>query len=261
MSVVRSQIFYINSENRTSGSSSNFTINLDLPDGSNFDSVVVLSMSLPLSYYLIRSPYNTLTLKEAGVSVLITVVPGNYDARTFATALSSLLNQNSPNGWFYSILLDTTLAKYTYSVIGNLGSQPSLIFSSHLADQTGFSLHSTNPFVGGSLVSTAVLNFVSTNCLFLHSDIVEDQTSVLQEIYSNNTIPYSFIVFNCPNTDLYTKRLKTNTAGSFNFSLTDEHNIEVNLNGHEIAITLMLYKKLSMGEMLKKYLEFSFSKK
>lgn len=259
MSVLRSQIYYISSENRTSGTSSNFTYQLDIPDGGNYDSAVILSMSIPLSYYLIRPPYNTLILRENGVDTTITITEGNYDARTFASSLTSLLNTNSPNHWTYAMSLDTILAQYTYTVTGH-SSQPSFILTNHLADQTGFDINSTNTFTGGTLVSTNVLNFVSTNSLFLHSDLVDDTTSILQEIYSNNTIPYSFIVYNCVNTDLYTKRLRTNSSGTFTFSLTDFHNVEVDLNGQDISITLMLYKRLSLGDMFKKYMEMQIAK-
>lgn len=257
MSVVRSQIYYINSQNRVSGTSSNFTYQIDIPDGSNFDSALVLNMSIPLSYYLVRVLNNFFTLRELGVDTLITIPRGNYDARTFMTSLTSLLNSSSPHGWIYTMSLDTTLAKYTYSVSGNSSNQPSFILTTHLADQTGFSDSSTNTFVSDSLTSTDVLNFVSTNCLYLHSDLVDDSTSILQEVYSNNTIPYSFIVWNCVNPDLYTKRLKSNSSSTFSFSLTDVDNNEVNLNGSEIAITLMLYKKLSLSDMFRKYLEIT----
>jgi hypothetical protein len=255
MSVLRSQIYYISSENRTSGSSSNFNYIMDLPDGGNFDSCVVLSMSIPLSYYLIRSPYNTFILQEISTNITITVPEGNYDAKSFMTILTTLLNTSSTHLWTYSMTLDVTKAHYTYNVIGNGVNQPQFILSNHLANQTGFNTQSTNSFVSGSLVSTNVLNFVSTNSLFLHSNLIDDTTSVLQEVYSNNTIPYSFIVYNCVNTELYTKRLKTNSAGVFTFSLTDEHGVEINLNGQEINVTLMLYKKLSIGDLFKKYVD------
>ena len=256
MSVIRSQIYYINSSNRVSGTSSNFTYTIDIPDGSNFDSCLVLSMSIPLTYYTIRVLNNFFTLQELGSNITITIPRGNYDARTFATTLTGLLNSGI-NGWIYSISLDMTTAKYTYSVTGNSGNQPSFIFTNHLVDQMGFDDNSTNTFVSDTLTSTEVLNFVSTNCLYLHSDLVDDQTSILQEVYSNNTIPYSYIIYNCLNADLYTKRLRTNASSTFNFSLTDIDKNVIDLNGEEIAVTLMLYKKLSLADMFKKYLQIA----
>ena len=253
MSIVRSQIYYINSANRVSGTSSNFNYQFDIPDGSNFDSCLVLSMSIPRSYYLVRVTANTLILSEGGVNAVITITPGNYDAREFATILTTQLNLNSPNHWIYSMTLNLQTAMYTFNVTGNT-SQPSLIITTHLADQTGFGINTTNTFVSNSLTSTNVINFVSTNCVFLHSDLVDDKTSVLQEVYSNNTRPYEYMVHQSQH-DLYAKKLKTNGSGLFNFSVTDFENVEINLRGNDIAITLLLYKKLPIADLFKKFLE------
>ena len=260
MSVQSSRRYYINSENRLSGTSSNFSYNIDIPDGSNFDSVLVVDMSIPFTYYIVRAGNNFFWLREKGVDTLITVPRGNYDVESFASTLTSLLNSNSPNGWTYQMTIDMTLAKYTYTVTGNGTDQPSFVLVNHLADQTGFPTNSTNTLVGNTLLSTDVLNFAGPNVLYLHSDIVDDSSSILQGAYPSNTIPFSFITKQCPDPDLYTKKLRTNSSGVFNFSVTDGDNNEINLNGGEVVFELMLYKKLSIGDLFKKYVELQFSK-
>ena len=256
-SVGKSQRYYINSENRISGTSSDFIYQLSIPEGGQFDSVCVLSVSIPLSFYLIRSPYNTMTLQEGLTSVLITVPEGNYTARSFMTDFTLLLNDASPNGWIYSIVLDPKLAKYTYVVTGNNGVQPQFTLSNHLGDQTGFDLYSVNSFEDDSLTSSNVLNFVSTNCLYLHSNMIADKTSILQEVFSNNTVPFSFITWNCPDVDLYSKQLMSNKDHSFSFSLADEHGSVINLNGQNIQFTLLLYKKVDINAMFRKWVEIT----
>lgn len=260
MSVQSSKRYYVNSEYRISGTSSNFTYQFDIPDGSNFDSCLVVDMSIPFTYYIVRTGNNFFWLKEKGVDTLITVPRGNYDADSFITILLQLLNTHSPNGWTYDMVLDMTTSKYTYTVSGNGADQPSFVLVNHLAEQTGFAINSTNDFVGNTLVSTDVLNFAGPNCLFLHSDMVDDQNSVLQSLYPSNTIPFSFITKSCPNPDLYTKKLRTNSSGVFSFSVTDSDNAEVNLNGGEVVFELMLYKKLTIGDMFKKYMELQLTK-
>jgi len=255
MSVQQSRRYYINSENRIQGTSSNFTVSIDIPDGSNFDSCLVVDISVPMSYYIIRQGQNTFTLREKDVDTTITVSRGNYDARSFAEVLISLLNKASPNHWVYSMDLDFTIAKYNYTVSGNGTDQPSFILTNHLADQTGFATYSTNLFVGNTLQSTDVLNFSGPNCVYLHSDIVDDQTSVLQCLYPSNTTPYSFITKSCSDPDLNTKKLRTTSTGIFQFSITDSENNEINLNGGEVAFELMLYKRLSIADLFRKYME------
>lgn len=256
----QSQIFYVNSEDRVSGTSSNFNIKLHMNDTVKFDSVAVLQMSIPLSYYLIRSPYDTFTLIEGVNAVSITVPNGNYNINTFKTTVIQLLNSNSPNGFVYNVTFDTTYAKYTFTVSNNFGTQPSIDINQHLGDQFGFDFGSSNDFVNNSLTSTRVVNFVSTNALFVHSNLVDDNTSVLQEVYSNNTIPYSFITWSNPNINQYSKKLKTNTDSLFNFSLCDHSGIEIDLNGQDIHLTLLVYKQDDFSEVFKKYLRLKLLK-
>jgi hypothetical protein len=228
---------------------------LDIPQGVHYDSVCVVAASIPISFYLIRSPSNTLYLRELGVDTLITVPQGNYTARSFATTLSALLTSNSPNLWTYTMSLNLTIAKYTYTVSGNGLDQPSIVLSSHLADQTGFDLVSTNTFVANTILSTDVINFVSTNTFYIHSNIVQGQSSVLQEIYSNNTVPFSYATWICPSVELYSKRMSTNVNNVYDFSVTDEHGNVIELNGQNVALTLSLYRKRDISEMFKNLLQ------
>ena len=258
-SVGKSQRYYINSEDRIDdgSSSSNFTYTIEIPRGGGYDSVCVLSASIPLSYYLIRSPYNTMELREGASTVTITVPEGNYSARSFITDFTLLLNAASPNGWIYSMSLDAKLAKYTYSVTGNGGVQPEFILSNHLGDQTGFGLNSTNVFVGDKLISTDVLNFVSTNCLYLRSDICADKNNVLQEIFSNNTVPFSYITWYCPDVDLYSKPLVSAANDTFSFSLADEHGTVIDLNGQNIQFTILIYKKVDINALFRSWIQIT----
>jgi len=255
-----SQVFYVNSEFRESGTSSNFTYKLDINAGSRFDRCAVMSLSIPFSFYLIRKPYHSFQLQE-GIDIIEILIPeGNYNALSFLKVLTDLLNLNSPNGFIYSMTLDTTIAKYTYSVTNNGLVQPIINVEEHLADQLGLYLHSTNEFVDNTLISTRCLNFQSTNCLYLHSDMVRDRTSILQECYANNTIPFSFLVFE--NSDIYvhSKDLQTSESSLYNFSLTDADNVEIDLNGQEMQFVLILFKKDNLTEMFSKFLKIQLLK-
>ena len=78
-----------------------------------------------------------------------------------------------------------------------------------------------------------------------------DSTSVLQEVYADNSIPFSNLVYNCQNPNMYSKVMQNTQSGVFNFSLSDEHDIEVNLNGQDICITLLMYKKENLTQLFK----------
>src|SRR4051794_24594276 len=97
--------FYINSRNRLTGTDADFTAQVDIPTTDKFDRVCVLDISIPKSYYLVQNGQNTFTLTEAKGSATITIDPGNYSRRNFATLLTAKLNTASAglSGWTYAI--------------------------------------------------------------------------------------------------------------------------------------------------------------
>ena len=250
MSILANRIFYINSENRLTGTSSNFTYEIDIPKDQKFDTCCVLAMTIPRSYYLIRAGQNTCVLTVDGSSYVITITPGNYTAITFQTVLLGILNGFGIGT--FSMSLSTITGKYTYTYTGSgVILSFNFVAPSKLGNQMGFPEVGTFAFAGNTLVSQNVLDFISTSTLFLHSDMVMDSTSVLQEVYADNSIPFSNLVYNCQNPNMYSKVMQNTQSGVFNFSLSDEHDIEVNLNGQDICITLLLYKKENLTALFK----------
>ena len=246
MSVLANRIYYINSENRVSGTSSDFQYEVIIPPDMAVDTACVLSMTIPKSFYLVRDRFNQVNVTIDGVPYLVTVPPGNYSAKTFLTVFSGLLNALGQGT--FTMTRDEITGKYTYTYTGTASSLSfDLDSPSLLGHQMGFPEVSSTAFENSTgvfrLVSTNVLDFVGTSTLFLHSDMVSDSTSILQEVYTDNTVPFSNIVYNCKFPAMYSKTLSTKTSTVFRFSITDEHNDEVFLNGQDICVTLLLYKK------------------
>jgi hypothetical protein len=265
MTARASKLIYLDSEERISGSSSNFSYAIDIPDGAKYDTCCVLSMTIPRSYYLVRSGQNRGILVLAGeggaspVEHPFEIPPGNYNADNFAEVLLALLNGITTGmpvvpGTF-TITFSTITGKYTYSYAGLGTAAIKLEDPSRLGHQMGFDEISVNHFVGGTLQSKNVVNFVSTSTLFLHSDMVDDSTDVLQEVYADNSLPFSNLVYNCRAPGMYAKKLRNNTSSLFNFSLCDEHDKEVDLNGHEILFTLILYRREDLTKTFQKGFE------
>lgn len=255
-SILQSRKYYINSANRVSGSNQIFQYTLDIPPSSQYDSIAVCDVSIPLSFYVVDAPYNQFTLQEGTSLVSITIPSGNYNVNTFQTALTSLLNSSSPHGWVYSMSFNSITAQYTYSVTGNT-SQPSFLFSDFLVSQMGFSNNSTNTFVSGSLVSTDVVSFVAQQALFIHCDLIsENNNNILQDIYVNNAVPYSYVTYSCQNIEHYSKPLLTNLHSTINISLLDILGNEILLNGLDWSFSIILYKKNNLTEMFRRLLHF-----
>ena len=254
MTARASKIIYLDSEERISGTSSNFSYAIDIPDGAKYDTCCVLSMTIPRSYYLIRPGQNKVILVLAGEEHPFEIPPGNYNADNFSETLLAILNGIAGAAAF-TITFSTITGKYTYAYSGLGTASFKLEDPSRLGHQLGFGEISENHFVGGTLQSKNVVNFVSTSTLFLHSDMVDDSTDVLQEVYADNSVPFSNLVYNCRAPGMYAKKLRNNTSSLFNFSLCDEHDKEVDLNGHEILLTLILYRKEDLTKTFQKGFE------
>lgn len=258
---VNRRIYTINTIDKMAGTNENFTYSLTIPSDANFDRVVVLNVSIPVSFYLIQDDINTFNIREDGVDRLITIPPGNYSAKVFILILVPLLNAGAPIGWIYSMLLpnqnvEASTGKFTYSVSGNL-SQPSIICTNQVNEQLGFPINSINDFVDNNLISSTVLNFGSESTLFLHSDIATNGDSdILQEIYTANSIPFSYITYQCTAPDLYSKELNTSRSNKFHFALTNEKNQILNLHGVDMQITLALYKSDRTNELIQRYIKY-----
>jgi hypothetical protein len=256
-SILSSRKYYINSVNRTSGSNQNFQIPIAIPPNSGYDHISVVDASIPLTYYNIDSPYNQFILKEGASQVTVTITPGNYNMRSFMSMLVTLLNTVSPGHFTYSMTFNDVIAKYSYAVTGNAGVQPQFIFTDFLVSQMGFSNHSTNSFSVGVLTSTDVVSFIPNNSLFIHCDLIAaDASNILQDIYANNNIPYSFITFSSPNVEHYAKRLSTTNHATINITLQDALGQEVNLNGVDWNLSIILFKKNNLSDMFRNFLNF-----
>ena len=263
-----SNIYYINSIARTSGTPGNFTFEVQIPNAENYDRVTLLQANIPVSYYLVPQSYNTFQLVENnGVSTTtttITVFPGNYTANSFISVVAPLINTASPNGWIYSITIPnlfsfTNTGKFTFTVTNNLGHQPSFVLN-NMWEMFGFEQNSTNTFVSNILTSKNVIKMIPEDSIMIHSDICDNgENSILQEVFGNNSVAFSNILYQCPDVLSYSRRLRTNQSSSYTFSLTDEHNRPVDLNGVNIIFTIVLFKKDNFTTVFKNYLKMQLS--
>ena len=181
MSITSSKIYYINTENKVSGTNSRFAYKIPIPVGSQFDRCVVLQASVPVSFYLIQDGFNSFILTEIVKGVthtqVITVAPGNYTSTSFAVLLSSILTKASGFGYSYNVVYQKAQIKYLYYVNNNPGDQISFQFNSHLSQQCGFNKISTInfPMLGNDAVlSTNLLDFSTESTIYIHSDMTNE---------------------------------------------------------------------------------------
>lgn len=266
MAFISSQYFvYVNSNNRISGTNGNFSYAVDLPDDHNFTHVTVIDATIPKSYYLIQEGYNTFQLTEGVSSVTISVPIGNYLLSAWTTTLTGLLNANSPNGWTYAVTYPTgafaETGKLTYTVTGN-SSQPSITVTNTLYEPFGFLSGSTNTFVSDGLVSSTVIKLQSEDRILISSDICNNPNSdnILVAINAGEVVPFSTITYENANPDYNTHEIKQGKK-VMNIAISNEAGINLTLNGLNMNMTLLFYRKENIMDIVKKFIQLLIAKK
>lgn len=253
---------FVNSRDRESGTDENFTYNIQFPQGFDFTHVVCLNALIPKSYYLIQSGAfrNEFQLQEDNTTVTITVPLGSYLLSAFQTTIGTLLTNASPNHLTYSLsyppLSGPDTGKWTYTQ--NNGSVvSSLIFGDHLFEPFGFLPNSTNTFSGTTLTSSCVIKMQSEDRLLIHSNIVNNpgMDDVLVSINSTTSINYSSIAYVCPSPEFYSRSLSSPNNSTYAFTLKDEDGHLVELNGLNINMTLLFYKKDPIFDQIRNFMK------
>ncbi len=267
MFVTNPYYVYINSRGRISGTDESFTYNIQFPDGYDFTHVVCLNALIPKSYYLIQTGgvENIFQLDENGTTVTVTVPVGSYLLGAFRTTIGTLLSNASPNGLTYTLtypaLSGSDTGKWTYTQ-NNGAIVSSIICNAHLFEPLGFLHNSTNVFSGTTLISTCVIKLQSEDRLLIHSNIAMNpgKDDILVSINSTTSINYSSIAWECPAPEFYSHLLSSRNNNTYSFSLTDEDGELIQLNGLNLNITLLFYKKDAIFEQIRSFFKMIVSK-
>jgi len=266
-------VISFSSKDRVAGTNSSFISNpIDL--GINqFDSVCLVSCSIPKSFYNMPSGYNTFRLTEgARGSTTITVPIGNYTKNNLITTLATLLTAGSvainPVGSFtytcsYSANTGADTFKLTFGVTGNGSTTPIFTFTTSLSPfrQLGFNDGSVNTFAlsGGNyiLVSTNAINLQYVLRAFIKSNICRNaQDGILEEILNIGSFPTLSVAFYQQiNFDMNTREFNTDNINSWQFTLVDGYDQIIDLNGIPWAFSLVFYQRNNTHELHKNDLQ------
>lgn len=255
---------YIDSSERVSGSNESFlSAPIIISATNSYDSVVVSQVSIPKSWYNVPSLFNYIDLVENGNTTRISIPPGNYNRNNMALVLSSLMTSGSLLGKTYNmtysnIAVQADTGKYTFSYTPVLITDviSIQIDGVSLFQQLGFERNSLNTYNGsGVLVSTNIMNFQIVSSIFITSDMcVEEGT--LQELHNVGiTQSNAYIYFQQIEFDLTSKQLLTKSNNSWNFSISDEFERPIDLNGVPYELSLILYNRSDLHQLQKDQLK------
>ncbi len=265
MEVTNQYYVYINSRDRINPQSStdeNFSYAINFPQGFDFTHVVCLNVLIPKSYYLIQlgGLEDKFELDENGTTVTITIPAGSYLLSAFRTTVGALLTAASPNSLTYTLTYPASsgpdTGKWTYTQ-NNPAIVSSIICNDHMFEPMGFLPGSTNVFSGTTLISETVIKLQSEDRLLIHSNVASNPTAddVLVSINSTTSINYSSIAWECPSPAYYSHLINSENQNVFNFSLTDENNELIPLNGLNMNITLLFYRADNIYQQIRNFMK------
>jgi hypothetical protein len=259
--------------NRATTTSSNFKYNLSIDDD-DWDSVTINSCQIPKQWYTLQRGVvgsddyfdNEFRISEDGGSTYetVTVPPGNYNVFNFPRVLKPLLDAASVslgNNFQYTIsypdrLTETDTGKFTYNVTNNGGVQPWIrLFDNRIREMMGLGCYDSSgaetpcKFVGNELVSDEQVNMQWTTSVVIKSNIAlnngnKNQDSAILAVIPVTTVPDgSMVVYNSIGLDLDSRELANNGGDLFEFSLYDDQDRLLDLNGGEWFLQLQIFKR------------------
>jgi len=259
--------FNINSKTRLGGDINNFTHVLQMVNNNNYDNVALTYCRIPKTYYLIDSRRNdaVFILDENGSQASVTVANGDYSIAVFMAKLVIALNAASPNGFTYAMSYpDSTLTaqtyKFTYTVTGNGAIQPYFYFASYsacIAKIMGFDIvgdYTIYNFSGSSLTSNKVIKMLHTDYVTIKSSLAVNEGNLSHDSSILAKIPvYSDtdqIEFTLVNLEDASRRLVSNQSNIHSFSLYDDDEMLLDLNGADWHCQIMAFKYNNASELI-----------
>lgn len=264
--------FIIDSEDRISGDIESFEVKLEVKPNNTYDSVALVHCGIPKSYYNVDSINNEFTFIENGSSYTIYVPVGEYTKTNLpaiwkAAMDAESLAQNPSSPWTYSIIWNSFTYKWEFTVTDHASralvpATSGLSFSGHQThDILGFTDEATyNYNSSGFLTSDNVVHFQRTNYITIKSNICHNNgnnapdSQILARIPVKNVEFGQLITFDLIQLNDGTKAVANNRRNLYNFSLYDDHDSLLYLNGRDWFLTLFLYEfnklaKLEIAEI------------
>jgi hypothetical protein len=242
-----SQLLYINSADRASGSINDFHIFLqdDLLFGQHKD-VAVIEAIIPFSYYAINSNNDTFLCGPTGDDT-VTLTDGNYTGTELATHLAVALNVALVPT--YSVAFSSITGKFTYSTGDN--SDFDLITDTKNYKYLGFLPSTTNSSASGILVSANVVNLSGTEYIDILSNLqiatentTNLQKNVLARIYPNSS-PFASVFYTMATDNSI--HFDGQHLNRLHIQLFDDQGDALGLNGNHWAFTLKTIPRPQAG--------------
>ena len=250
-------IINIKSSERITGNISNFKSKPISLYNNDFDTVCLLTASIPRTFYNIPSnSYFELHQNDGETEYIknINIPEGSYSITNLKTKLQEQLNlASSINTFevFYKEPSEVQDFKFEFIKTSGVSTSIKFKFNTSLYSVLGFNKNSTNSFIDDSLKSANCVNLSRINTAYIKTDMVKN-TSVLSEILDYGAYQMMSLAFHqTQNIEMNSREFikQPNGESSYNFSLVDSNDEEIDLNGIDYNFSIILYNRNRQHEL------------
>lgn len=277
MEVIATYHLYLSSAYRTSGTSSNYIMNLGKPiqlqNPNNRFTLRVGSAEIPYVFKLLDSTNNTITysiIRGSTFNGTFTIAPGNYNILTLLTefkdklfaSISTLTGYNASA--LASFVYNRSTGKVSLSLVGNDSTATTItiganspVFLRCLGFSSAFSFGYTTPSVRTTAESTQNVNVSQNTSVYIRSDTLSQSHSYEAIIGDNsltnviakvpiNSQPQSYILWT--NMVDLENEINNRLIDSINLSLGDAQRSEIDLGGLDWSCRLTIKEMAEIGK-------------
>lgn len=243
MSEHNSQLLVLNSLDRSNGESHSFI--LQLPRSyNNIIAIELQSVSMPTSFYNIKSGFNNTIVFNDGTDRTVTLNPGNYSASAIATEIQTKLNA-SASSLTFTVSFSSNTMKMTIAADGAFV----LKFTNSQSCWRELGFTNTDTSSATSHTGTNVISLDRPHHIYIH--VAELDSRI--ETSSSSFFPHFVLNINSNAGDLsfyhslssfsQTIYMNRTSLHNLNITLTDEDGNDIDLNGSEWSMIWRLHFK------------------
>jgi len=231
--------FLVDSKFRLDGSDSNFHYRIETDPSKHYTRITVAQIVIPATYYQITNENNTFTLTENTLQYIIEMPIGNYTKESMIAQLQTQMNNAGANT--YTVVARNTAIepednRFTYTFTG--AQVP--VFISDLSIKLGELMGlSTNVSHQLPMTSDKAYSFAAEQTLLLYSDAVSDKQPLsisLDNGIGGGTLSRSSFDYMADS-----RPLRISRGNVYNFRLANEDNQNIDLNGQNMSIEIILF--------------------
>lgn len=240
-------VSYIDSENRTSGNTSTFSVNINLPTGRNFTKVSLLSAQIPKSYYMVGiSDTFSLTELTGGTPQECQISAGNYTPAELAASIKTELDLESENGYTYTVTFNDQTGKFIienpteYFLLDNfVSSNGSNTIADFLGISNGVTRYNSGAGTNNAMVGNSVALLQKYSTIRITSNLsVNGTNDVLAEIPSLSTTNFDIIQFEQKLSNVKYDLVNMRST-NFTFNIVDKNGAAIEFNGINSRLSLL----------------------